>query len=113
MNTNPVGNSKPGIHKGKPAKANQVLKLATSSTRAAALLLALNYFPTVAEAGTMPPTDTSKSILPHRMIPPREELMGIISILILHIGFMISRECGSERSKTMDFIPRRGPTWLS
>ena len=57
MNTNPVGNSKPGIHKGKPAKANQILKLATSSTKAAALLLALNYFPTVAEAGTMPPTD--------------------------------------------------------
>ena len=57
MNTNPVGNSKPGIHTGKPVKANQILKPATSSAKAAALLLALNYFPTVAEAGTMPPTD--------------------------------------------------------
>ena len=57
MNANPVGNSKPGIHKGKPVKANQILKPATSSAKAAALLLALNYFSTVAEAGTMPQTD--------------------------------------------------------
>lgn len=57
MNSNPVSNSKPSIHNKHLAKINRLWKFTSSFTKAAALLVALNYFPTVAEAGTMPSMD--------------------------------------------------------
>jgi hypothetical protein len=57
MKPNPLSNSKPSINIEQRAKVSRFWKLASSLTTTCALILALNYFPNLAEAGTMPQTD--------------------------------------------------------
>lgn len=61
MKPNPLSNSKTNIKIEQTAPIGRYWKLVSSFTKACALILALNYFPAAAEAGTMPPTDGTPS----------------------------------------------------